>query len=65
MAVRTGTGRYFIKPVPKSIISIIEKDAATDISCELPPYCSPIALLDTEPFTGQQPVMDAAIFPRP
>lgn len=41
----------------------METPATSPVSCVLPSYCSLIAVRDTEPFIGQQPVKAAAIFP--
>ena len=37
--------------------------AMMDISCVLPRNCSPMAVLETLPLTGQEPVKALAIFP--
>ena len=63
MAVSTGTGRKPINPVPNSSRRIISRPATTDIICVFPSNCSPIAVLDTLPFTGQEPENALARFP--
>ena len=54
-----------INPVPHTRITIITTPANIPVSCVLPPYCSLIVVLDTEPFIGQQPVNAAARFAIP
>ena len=63
IAVRTGTGRNPINPVPNIKRIASSAAAISDITCVLPPNCSPIAVLDTLPLTGQHPINDAVIFP--
>jgi len=60
--VRIGTGRYFRRGVPNKITSNIDIPDAIDIIWLLAPKESAIALLDTDPFTGQHPINPLAKF---
>ena len=65
MPVRTGTGRYFIRGVPKSSTSTMVMDAVTDITWERTLEVSAIPLLETLPFIGHAPVKAPARFMAP
>ena len=63
IAVNTGTGRYPINPVPQTRRISMDAPATILINWVFPWYCSPIAVLETDPLIGQQPVSAATRFP--
>ena len=62
IAVRIGTGIYFITGVPNRRTSSIVTAADTESHCDFAPNCLTMPVLETLALTGQQPAAAAAKF---